>query len=294
MLSNDIRRWSMVCLFVVPVPAIGGNVPADSSIAALTPDIARGATWRFGRNFIDSFVGKTTLVHAVSVGATWGLMASDVDARVQRWSAHRPEGWSVGLSLPALGLGYFAPAVVPLILRYRGEDVRTRNAGSAALQAVAIAWVSGNLVKAITGRRDPRYFEPDLAEERSRDWVFGFWRRGIYNGWPSGHTITNMAMAAALSSYYSDSAKVRAWAYGWAACVMASATFGYQGDIHWVSDVVAGGAMGWAIGRTVGKAFARHESKVSRTRVTLVPAYGGIRMALRVDLGRRATSGQPW
>ena len=42
-----------------------------------------------------------------------------------------------------------------------------------------------------------------------------------------------------------------------AAYVMAAATIGDQGGVHWLSDVVAGGLMGWAIGKTVGEGFAR-------------------------------------
>ena len=69
--------------------------------------------------------------------------------------------------------------------------------------------------------------------------------------------MTNMALAASLSSYFNNSKRVKYYAYGWAAYVMAAATFGAQGGVHWLSDVVAGGLMGWAIGTTIGKGFAR-------------------------------------
>lgn len=69
--------------------------------------------------------------------------------------------------------------------------------------------------------------------------------------------MSNTALAAALSSHYAESTKIKIGAYTWAAYVMASATFGDQDDVHWASDVVAGTLMGWVIGHTVGKAFAR-------------------------------------
>jgi membrane-associated phospholipid phosphatase len=84
-----------------------------------------------------------------------------------------------------------------------------------------------------------------------------------------------MAMASALANYYSESEKTRMIAYGWAAYVMASATFGFQGDVHWASDVVAGGLMGWAIGRTVGRAFAQPEgTEASKSTRVEVRGYG--------------------
>ena len=65
--------------------------------------------------------------------------------------------------------------------------------------------------------------------------------------------MSNTALAAALSSYYAESTKIKIGACTWAAYVMASATFGDQGDVHWASDIVAGTLMGWVIGHTVGK-----------------------------------------
>ena len=73
--------------------------------------------------------------------------------------------------------------------------------------------------------------------------------------------MTNMALAASLSSHYGDSRLVTYCGYGWAAYVMAAATIGDQGGVHWLSDVVAGGLMGWAIGRAVGEGFARGRLK---------------------------------
>lgn len=229
-------------------------------------DDVRGWTEGLGENVKGSFGGWSVLVHAGAVGVTWAMAVSDVDAEVQRWSANRAEGPSIALSLPGLAGGWFAPAVVPLWLRYRGENVWDRNAGVAALQAVGIAVVTGNLLKAVSGRREPRWDRPEEAEARSRDFKVGFWRRGIYNGWPSGHAIANTALASALSNYY-DSPRARHIAWSWAGLVMASATFGFQGDVHWASDVVAGGLIGWAIGRQVGRSFAGRDGKRSALKI---------------------------
>ncbi len=87
--------------------------------------------------------------------------------------------------------------------------------------------------------------------------------------------MTNMALAASLSRYYSDSRRVRYCGYGFAAYVMAAATIGDQGGVHWLSDVVAGGLMGWAIGKTVGEGFAR-----GRLQPVAAPGRWGLQLTL--------------
>lgn len=250
----------------------------------LTTDIGRDWTWNLKQNVRDSYAGWMALAHLGAIGATWALTVSDIDAEIQKWSAKQSEGLSIGLSLPGLAGGWFAPAIVPLWMRHRSGSVKTRTGGVAVAQAVGIAVLVGNTLKAISGRREPRYDRPEEAEERSRDFDIGFWRRGIYNGWPSGHAITNMAMAASLSNYYSESTKVRTVAYGWAAYVMASASIGFQGDIHWASDVIAGGLIGWAIGRTVGKSFAKPNSSLAGERRSPRVVLGGVASGMSVGV----------
>ena len=60
-----------------------------------------------------------------------------------------------------------------------------------------------------------------------------------------------------------------------AAYVMAAATVGDQGGVHWLSDVVAGGLMGWAIGKTVGEGFAR-----GRLQPLAAPGRWGLQLTL--------------
>ncbi len=139
----------------------------------------------------------------------------------------------------------------------RSDAAPTRDGGMAAAQAVLVSFAATNLLKAATGRLPPDAETPRDVKERSRRFRFGFLRGGVFHGWPSGHAMTNMALAASLSSYYGDSGLARYCGYGWAAYVMAAATIGDQGGVHWLSDVVAGGLMGWAIGRAVGVGFAR-------------------------------------
>ena len=175
------------------------------------------------------------------------------------------------------------PVAVPLWMM-RSDATRTRDGGLAAAQAVLVSFAATNLLKAVTGRLPPDAEvppDPKMApgvDRRSRHFRFGFMRGGVFHGWPSGHTMTNMALAASLSSYYSESRRVGFCAYGWAAYVMAAATIGDQGGVHWLSDVVAGGLMGWAIGKVVGEGFAEG-------RLQPVAAPGRLGLQLTLDAG---------
>ena len=68
------------------------------------------------------------------------------------------------------------------------------------------------------------------------------------NSFPSGHTAVTFAAAAAISSYYNDKIWVALTSYSLASLVGISRL--YDGK-HWASDVVAGAALGYAIGKLV-------------------------------------------
>ena len=213
-------------------------------------------TWHLAEHVKESYSGWNSLAHIGAVGATYLLSESGVDADVQAWSARRNETLSIAASVPALIGGFFVPVAVPLYMM-RSDATLIRNGGMAAQQAVLVSFTVTTLLKALTGRSPPDAETPHDVDKRSRHFRYGFLRSGIIHGWPSGHTMTNMALAASLSSYFNDSKRVKYYAYGWAAYVMAAATFGAQGGVHWLSDVVAGGLMGWVIGTTIGKGFAQ-------------------------------------
>ena len=259
---------------------IGLAAASSQPAAAGAPSPAkspRTLTWHLSEHVAESYSGQNGLSHIGAVGATWLLIESGVDADVQAWAARRRESLSLAASAPALIGGFLVPVAVPLYM-IRSDAPRTRNGGLAAAQAVLVSLAATNLLKAVTGRLPPDAETPRDVDRRSRRFRFGFLRGGIFHGWPSGHTMTNMALAASLSRYYSDSRRVRYCGYGFAAYVMAAATVGDQGGVHWLSDVVAGGLMGWAIGKTVGEGFARG-------RLQPVAAPGRLGLRLTLDAG---------
>ena len=244
--------------------------PADPSPSA--PH--RTWNWHLVEHVKQIYTGRNSLAHVGAVGTTWLLIESGVDADVQAWAAGHGERFSLAASAPALIGGFIVPLAAPLWMM-RSDAARTRDGGLAAAQAVLVSFAATNLLKAVTGRLPPDAETPPGVDRRSRRFRFGFLRGGVFHGWPSGHTMTNMALAASLSNYYSDSMRVRYFGYGWAAYVMAAATIGDQGGVHWLSDVVAGGLMGWTIGKVVGEGFER-----GRLRPVAAPGRVGLKLTL--------------
>ena len=266
-------------LFVALTAALALQAAATPAPAATPGDPAPAAphltlTWHLDEHLTEIYTGRSTLAHAAAVGTTWLLIESGVDADVQAWAAGHGETFSIVASAPALIGGFVVPVAVPLWMM-RSDAARTRDGGLAAAQAVLVSLAATNLLKAVTGRLPPDAETPRGVDRRSRRFRFGFLRGGVFHGWPSGHTMTNMALAASLSSYYGDSRQVTYCGYGWAAYVMAAAAIGGQGGVHWLSDVVAGGLMGWAIGKVIGEGFAR-----GRLQPVAVPNRWGLQLTL--------------
>ena len=276
-----MQRISIILVSVV-TSAAAYSQPTATTPALTASPINRAPTkpqltltWHLAEHVIESYSGWNSLAHIGAVGATYLLSESGVDADVHAWSARRNETLSIAASIPALIGGFFVPVAVPL---YMMRSDATRNGGIAAQQAVFVSFTVTTLLKALTGRSAPDAETPRDIDKRSRHFRYGFLRGGIIHGWPSGHTMTNMALAASLSSYFNDSKRVKYYAYGWAAYVMAAATFGAQGGVHWLSDVVAGGLMGWTIGTTIGKGFAR-----GYLQPLAAPDRWGLQLTLHAD-----------
>jgi len=217
------------------------------------------------------------------------MVESGVDADVQRWAARRDGNVTWGLRMPALAGGALLPMVLPIWLYVSADrrgDAYVANGAAAAGQAVVLAYVTNTLLKALTGRVPPDNEMSLDVDARARRFQFGFMRGGVFNGWPSGHSMVNMAMAASFANYFHDVAWVPIVAYSWAAYVMAAVVVG--GQVHWLSEAVAGGAMGWAIGRTVGRGFAAGPQDLT-TGVQVLPAAmpGGGGIVVSVPLERR-------
>lgn len=232
----------------------------------------RKRDWRVGlfdqvlKNALDTVTGYNLIWHGAGIASTAVLSASGADDSVQRWfwRGNSVLGGTV-TDIAFIG-GWFTPAVIPGAIALTGlvvDDSQAASAGVTALQAVGINAVFTQVLKFVTGR--PLPYEGGMPTEgsslkRSRDgkeW-FNFGGSGLsYGGiaWPSGHTSSHFALASSLVAFYRHEKWLPFVAYPIAA-LMGFAMV--EGDHHWISDIVAGGLSGHAIGWTVGKNMRRN------------------------------------
>ena len=78
-------------------------------------------------------------------------------------------------------------------------------------QSVMISMLVSSTYKAVTGRDEPKILDDasSAGKNYSDEFNFGIMRRGIFDGWPSGHTMNAFAMAGALTEMYPDNQSLK-------------------------------------------------------------------------------------
>jgi undecaprenyl-diphosphatase len=115
-----------------------------------------------------------------------------------------------------------------LVILLAGGDHRFTAVGSAGL-AAALGTATFLRLKKATGRKRPCAIEPHCWAKLLPPDQFSF---------PSGHTITAFAVSVALSSFYPELAT------GLLFCALSIAASRILLGMHFLSDVVAGAAIG--------------------------------------------------
>jgi hypothetical protein len=141
----------------------------------------------------------------------------------------------------------------------------------AGLASVIGAGIVTPLLKETFGRARPE-------QNRGR---YHFAPFGGDASFPSGHTTEAFAVASVVADHY-DSPWVKAGAYGLAGLVGASRVYR---DAHWVSDTIAGAAIGAFVGHEIVRLDARLRDSPAAEHTHLVPTtiLGAPALALRVD-----------
>jgi hypothetical protein len=132
------------------------------------------------------------------------------------------------------GLGAISGALY-LIGRTKNND-RARETGLLSAEALVNSLIVESALKGITERARP-------ADGRERS---EFFDGG--SSFPSGHSTQAWAVATVIANEYQDRRAVQIAAYGAAAAVSVARFTAHK---HYISDVVAGSAMGWAIGKYI-------------------------------------------
>ncbi len=229
----------------------------------------------FGRNALGSFTYGFGLPWALAAGGTYGLVESGVDWEWNRFCV-RHETASTVATIPGASVGTFAPVAVPLILYFASDDSEMQLTGVALGQAAILGFGVSSFVKVFTGRTPPHVADaadgdPDYQEDYSGKFKWGILRGGVFDGWPSGHTTTAVAMATTLATLYPESVGIRLGAVAYSVIIGVSMSF----MAHWTSDIWGGALAGFAIGRTVGKSFARYRDGKAPDAVSFYAFPGG-------------------
>ena len=189
---------------------------------------------------IDDFIGagntaaKVDWVRPGLVGAGLILASSIADKRADRFAQdHASSSWvrkmnSAGNALPFLAIGGAAMAALD------SSDPVLSRTGYAATEAGATALAAVTGLKYVFGRSRP---ENGLGPTSFKPFssVAGF------DSFPSGHTIISWAVVTPFAEEYDAP-----WLYGVAAITNAARVGSRQ---HWLSDTVAGSALGYGIGK---------------------------------------------
>jgi len=150
---------------------------------------------------------------------------------------------------------------------------------AAVVQAMAGGFVVTGLLKWSVGRQWPNGGRAGDAPDRLAhpEYATEFHPFALLGAWPSGHTLTTFAAAAAFRAAEYELGAWRFVGYPVAAGVGLGMWFG---DHHFASDIVSGAMLGEAIGSSVGQAFARsgHDQTTGFSAGTLVaaPLEGGM------------------
>jgi membrane-associated phospholipid phosphatase len=241
-----------------------------------------GYFYNIDEQFIDSFVGYNSLNHATAIGSTAYLVNSDID-----WHYYNFFNNNKYLQLatfPAVIVGGIFPVTLPIYLHYVGVKQNNRQklyTAYAVGQSAVLSVIITSMYKSVTGRLEPEIFREERTLSQSKQFEFGFWNNGIFNGWPSGHATTAMAIAVSYAEMTPAKKSQHIWWYLGALYI----SFGISTNIHWLSDAIAGSLIGYGIGKSVGQAFSAKLNNTPKNSTYYLPFI--YYDTLGISIGRR-------
>ena len=173
----------------------------------------------------------------LTFGAVTGI-AFATDDRTSRQLPNTPDQRAYSRHISQAGAAY---TLIPIagafyVSGFLAKSPKLRGTGLLGGEALADALAVSEVFKVAAGRQRPL----------QGDGSGRFFRGG--GSFPSGHAIESFALASVIAHRYRHNKAVVIVAYGIAALVGASR---FSGQEHFASDIVAGGVMGWFIGRHV-------------------------------------------
>lgn len=146
------------------------------------------------------------------------------------------------------------------------HNPKARETGVLALQALINTGIVTGVLKQVTQRERPNGGEGDGD----------FWAGG--SSFPSGHSSSVWSVATVIAYEYRQNPWIK---YGAFAAATAVSMSRFSGRNHFLSDIVAGSAIGFGIGRFMFKKY--HDTDLDQPKIktttwlkpTIIPYYGG-------------------
>ncbi|MBI4384619.1 MAG: phosphatase PAP2 family protein [Nitrospinae bacterium] len=181
---------------------------------------------------------------ALVLGTTGAFFAADDDIREFAQDNRSEEKDRLADVFTPFGDGrYIAPALAVYYLQgYAFENQRSKRAALLGLESFAVTGLFTTVLKYGTGRDRPN------TGNNAESWN-GPGSIESY-AFPSGHTSTAFAIAAAFATEYQDEPLVPPLAYGIATMTGLSRI---NDNKHWASDVFFGAALGYFTSKTIYK-----------------------------------------
>jgi membrane-associated phospholipid phosphatase len=210
------------------------------------------------KNVITIFTGRNLLYHLLAIFLTFLIVMSGFDWAYYRWTR---AGLFAQLALPAITLGTFVPILGTLAILSLGEISKNQRIITTAWalgQAGILGYLISIFYKTLTGRIPPPFRDFRMSAQNlnsltdtSHGFQFGFFKGGVFWGWPSSHTTVAFAMSVCLITLYPKNKLLIVLALVYTFYV----GLGVSVSIHWLSEFVAGAIIGSVVGKVVGNGF---------------------------------------
>lgn len=237
-------------------------------VEAKEPPLYSGYFYQIDEQLYTSLFGYNSVNHMAAIGSTSLIVSQDIDWHYYQFFTANSKLQII--TFPAVIIGGLGPLILPAYLHYNGAktgNTHRVNAAYAVGQATLLSILITSSYKSVTGRLEPDMRSGSRTREQSKQFEFGFLNNGIFNGWPSGHATTAMAIATSYSEMYPDDVQSKYMWYLGALYI----SFGISTNIHWLSDAIAGSLIGYGIGKSVGRAFYLKSKKKKRANITFIP-----------------------
>jgi membrane-associated phospholipid phosphatase len=242
------------------------TVAADPSAtksppAALKQQLRSTSYRNFHRDLWHNFGGLFTRDNALPAALGFGATAivSPKDDDIARYFLRQERFPLAGRIGGALGNTLFLAAgegTIFLIGQIR-DDAKFREISYSIGQALVMETVILYPLKVVTNRE-----RPNLED---------------HHAFPSGHSTSAFAVAAVLDHYYGPKVAIPVYAAG---AFVAFARM--EQNKHYLTDVMAGAAFGWLIGKTV----TRQADDKPRWTPTVSPQAKGIALGISINLDK--------